>query len=324
MKKSLLTTKASFRRTSRNKIIVRTVLVGVVMILLVFFVPKALSYVANILLTPIYATESWLLHSKSSLPYFFRDRKELVDEIMELKSRPPEGVGDHLAVNRLTKENKELRSLMSDTGDERILAGVIGRPNVFPYDVLVIDHGSVDGIVEGAPVYIGNDTVIGVVKEVAKYSSVVEMITTPSFETTVYIYGPDIYTTAVGMGGGVLRVGVPQGIDLNKGDLVVLPSLEAGIFGEISAIDSLPTQPEQYGFVTPEIPVSSLRLVTVGKDSIAPTTFEEAHESVEKTYRDLFVVPVPEDILIDTNASASTSGATSTEQTDGTIIQENT
>lgn len=305
MKKSSLITKASSRRTSRNKVFARIVVGGLVVSLLVIFVPKLVTSIAHVFLTPIHVTESWLLNSKDSLPYFFRDRKELVSEIRQLKSKPPETVEDKLIINRLQKENSELRTLLNDDTEERIVAGVIGRPNVVPYDVLVIDKGEVDGIMVGAPVFVGSDAVIGVVESVASHSSVVELVTSPAFEATVFIYGPDIYTTAVGVGGGVLRVGVPQGIVLSEGDVVVLPSVESGVFGGIVAVESLSTQPEQYGFVTPNIPINSLRLVAVGSRPLSPTTFAEAQSMVDRTYESLFTVPVPEDILIDLTATST-------------------
>ena len=156
------------------------------------------------------------------------------------------------------------------------------------------------------------DRVIGMVKKVFSDSSVVEMSTTPDVRSSVFIIGPDIYTNAIGVGGGQLRVGVPQGIELSVGDSVVLPAVGGGIFGTINHVESLPTQPEQHGFVSTDIPLQSLRYVAVGTDPLQPVSFEEAQQVVTDVLSDLLSVPVPPDIL--TIVLEATSTATSTEE----------
>jgi len=210
----------------------------------------------------------------------------------------------------LADENARLKALLSEKGEERIVAGVIGRPHALPYDVLVLDKGSEDGITEGAPVYIGDNAVIGIVKKVFSGSCLVELVTTPGFKASVYILGPDIYTTAEGQGGGQLRVGVPQGIKLEEGNLVILPGVNAGIYGSISTVTSIPTEPEQYGFVSPETPIASLRLVSVGKVPSVPVSFEEAQDIVAEAHKTVFEVAVPDHILVKPqNGSTTTTTA---------------
>lgn len=232
-----------------------------------------------------------------------------------LKSQIASESGERFTIQLLSKENEELRSLLGEGEEKRIAAGIIGRPNKLPYDVLVLDKGSDDGIVQGAPVFISERTVIGAVKKTFPKTSVVELITSPGFTASVYIFGPNIYTNAKGIGGGQLRVGVPQGISLKEGDLVVLPSAASGIYGSVSVVDSVPTRPEQYGYVSPEIPLSSLRLVSVGDTPLEPVSFEEAQNIVAEARTTLFEVPVPEDVLVTTGTSTATTTASSTAAT---------
>ncbi len=291
------------------------------LLLLVWFVPKVFTVVGHAVLMPVHAVENWFMTSQSSLPYFFRDRKELIDEINNLRAKPPTGVADHLAVVRLEAENEELRSLFNGEDDPRIVSGVIGRPNVTPYDILILDKGEAEGIVLGAPVYISNDTVVGFISQLNEHSSQVTLVTSPNFKSTVYIYGPNIYTTAVGVGGGILRVGVPQGIVLNEGDVVVLPSVKPGIFGQVDVIESSPTEPEQYGFVTTHVPINSLHLVAVGASPVESRDYDFAQSMIEDTYRDLFVVPVPEGVLVDLSTTIATSSKQSATSSGEVIIE---
>lgn len=300
-------------RTSQNKKLFRIFAVSLVCLLSLALVPVLISGAVSLIAAPINMTKTWVQESGSSLPQYFRNRATLISEISQLRSDLASTNGDRFNVEALAKENLELRDLLGYAGEERTLAGIIGRPGDLPYDALMIDQGSTNGIVEGAPVYIGGNTVIGLVKNVTAHASLVELVTSPGFEATVYIIGPDIYTNAVGMGGGQLRVGVPQGISLSEGDLVVLPSVASGVYGAISTVQSEATRPEQYGFVSPKTPLASIRLVSVGKNSLRDISFEEAQKILSDTKTTLFTVPVPEHILVE--ATSATSTATSSTET---------
>lgn len=310
MKKFSSITRVNSRRISQTRQRVQIVLVTLLCVLSLFLLPALLRSVASVIVAPVNITKDWFLESGSSFPQYLRNRKELLDDIARLESDLAATEGAQHTIASLTRENTELRSLLGYEGEERILAGVIGRPGKLPYDSLMLDQGSVDGVTEGAPVYIGDNTVIGIVKSVATQTSLVELITSPKFKATVFIVGPDIYTNAVGVGGGQLRVGVPQGISLSEGDLVVLPSITSGIYGAISTVQSEATRPEQYGFVAPETPLASIRFVSVGTTPMESVSFAEAKENLGTMRSTLFEVPVPEGVLVDAAGSASTSSST--------------
>lgn len=236
-----------------------------------------------------------------------------------------EGLNDEESneLDYLRAENASLREVLGQPDESRVAAGVIGRPTALPYDVLMIDKGSDDGIRVDTPVYTGNNTVIGFVAATYQNSSLVALLSTPGFSSTAYIFGPNIYTTAVGIGGGVTRIHVPQGIALNIGDLVVLPSMSPGIYGTVSAVDSVPERAEQYGYLTTEIPISSLKVVAVGTRPLSIMEFEEARRVVEEAKRDFLTIDVPDDFLIEAQ-SASSTATTTDESSDATTESEAT
>ena len=297
------------RRISQNKKLLHIGVLTLVCIGLLFLVPTVFNVVVSVVVAPVNMTKTWAAHSGQSLPQYFRNRSELIDEISTLRSQMSAASGDRFTVETLAKENRELRSLLGDGGQERILAGVIGRPGALPYDSLMIDRGTKNGIVNGAPVYLGENTVIGIVRNATAYTALVELITSDGFEATVYIIGPDIYTNAVGVGGGQLRVGVPQGIVLREGDLVVLPSITSGVYGAVSLVQSEPSRPEQYGYVSPKTPIASIRLVSVGSTPITPISFQEAQEILKQNKTTVLTVPVPEEILVDTNLGTTSTSS---------------
>lgn len=227
-------------------------------------------------------------------------------------------------LNSLRQENESLRALLGDEGETRIAAGIIGRPTALPYDVLMLDKGSDEGIMVDTAVYAGDDTVIGYVTASYQHTALVTLVSTPGFTSTAYVFGPNIYTTAIGIGGGITRIHVPQGIKLSVGDSVVLPSLSSGIYGNISAIDSVPELPEQYGYVASQIPIHSLRVVAVGTRPLSVMDFETARAVVETAKKDFLMIDVPDDMLIDvvdatSSATTSDTAATTTGASDETL-----
>jgi cell shape-determining protein MreC len=313
MKKFSSTMKANSRRTLQNKRISQVVIAGCALVLLLWLLPFAMHVTASLIMAPINGVKTWLAESSSILPQYIRNRTVLVEEIEDLEQQIADRGGDRFTVDMLAKENAELRSLLGDEGDERILAGVIGRPPSLPYDMLMIDQGERDGIVVGAPVYIGDRTIIGFVQSVTSRTSLVTLITTQNFASTVYVLGPDIFTSAVGMGGGQLKVGIPQGVIVEVGDLVILPSMTSGVYGSVSYIETIPTQPEQYAYVSPKTAIGSLRLVSVGKTPMVGATFDAALKNVSVAYNELFTVPVPPEYVASTTNPVASSTATSTD-----------
>ena len=311
MKKFSLTTKVSSHHTSQTKRIRTALFFGVVAVLLFFAVPKAVAGVSAFILIPVHKIETWFLESTTAFPQYLRDRTALIEQLNAFLYTQSAQSGDHLTSLILSKENVQLRALLHSPSDtSRILAGVIGRPNTVPYDVLILDKGSSDGIKEGAPVFIGNNAIIGVVQKVFAKSSVVILVTTPGFKASVYVVGPNIYTNAEGIGGGLLKIGVPQGISLAIDDVVILPGAQAGIYGEINHIESAPSNPEQYAFVSPAVPIASLRLVSVGENPLLPVSFEQAQKIVHELTASPLIVAIPEGVLVTTKKVSTTSTST--------------
>ncbi len=248
----------------------------------------------------------WVAESGSSLPMYIRERGVLVRELEDLKIKIATEQGTDSTIKKLQIENTELRNLAGALPEARVLARVIGRPNSLPYDMLMLDRGSNHGVLQHAPVFLGADQVIGFVSKVTEKTSLVTLVTTAGFTSSAYVIGPNIYTYAEGMGGGVLRVRVPQGIMLRTGDLVLLPAIDSGLYGTISYIETSVTQPEQYGFVTTSIPIQSLYYVSVGREAVVPHTYEEAEALIDETKATLFKVELPEGVLVTPETSTTT------------------
>lgn len=295
-----------------------TIIVVVVLMLILLrgVFATAGSYVA----APLYGLNTWFRESSSGLPAYLRDRASLLGEITTLRETVMSSSGDRDTIERLERENEELRMLLGDSEKETyIAAAVISRPPSMPYDALLIDRGSADGIMAGAVVFYADDRAIGTVARVFEGSAVINLFSTPDAKTTVYIVGPNIYTTAHGAGGGVVRVSVPQGIVLAEDNLVLLPGLPGGVLGRISAIQSEATNPEQNAYIVHDVPLQSLRLVSVATTPPPSISFDAARASIEQ-HKEALRIEVPAGVLVDT--AATSTATTSTETIRATTTSE--
>jgi cell shape-determining protein MreC len=299
------------RHNSKQYKTIRLALVFVLIIVMGMLLPRVLSSVASLIMTPIHATQVWLEGSSSLLPTFFRDRRSLDEEIKKLEDRIAVAERTSLTQDRLWEENNRLRSLLGTPNEERIAAAVIARPNELPYDLLQIDRGSDHGVSVGAPVFLGKDIVIGLVVHVAPRYSFVELITTPGFEATAFIAGPNVVVAMEGLGGGVARVKVPQGVPLRSGNLVYLPSIDPGVYGRISYVENLPTQPEQYGYISPDVSMQSIHQVAVGKLSQIAHSVSEIDAQVRTILEKSLLV---DGVTVGSTTVASTSASTTDEE----------
>lgn len=302
--------RANSRRTSRNK---KLAYAGVAIALTIFIftlTPSAVSFVSTLIITPIEALTSWAQNSNGTLPTYLRNREELEQHISELEQQIAEKSSNDLTLNKLQHENGILRNLMGTVNNPRLIANVIARPPDLPYDLMQIDQGSERGVKVGAPVFLGYDQLIGIISHTTEHTSFVELITSPGFRSTVYIYGPDIFTKAEGYGGGIMRVNVPQGITLQEGNIVIVPSQDSGIYGTIGHIQTSPTQPEQYGFVVPTTPIQSIHKVAVGAREVQKIDYETAASIVSDNRVGTLEIDIPLDLLV----IPATTSATGTEE----------
>jgi hypothetical protein len=207
--------------------------------------------------------------------------------------------------------------LLGAETSKRTAAVVIARPNELPYDLLQIDQGSRAGIQEDSLVYIGDDQLLGMVVSVQAQHSFVQPFTSPGIEMTGFISGPDVVAAIEGIGGGVARVRVPQGVPLNIGDLVYVPSIQPGLFGRIDYIENRPSQPEQFGYITLRVPLQGLYAVAVADqrvESIDVDTIELGKERIiaERLLReDTHTVSFEQ--LLATSSPATSTAPTTTE-----------
>lgn len=298
MKKSWSTTKESLVNKARRRALDSVFFLFLVLLSLSWFLPRITATATAVIWYPAEQIRIWIANSNNTLPLLLRDKQELLKTIHNLEIKIATEQGTESTIKRLQIENDQLRSLVGTLPAERILARVIARPPELPYDLLLFDRGSRDGVVEGAPVFAGKDTVIGVVSMVTEKTSYAKLISDPQVSVTVFLVGPNIFTLAEGLGNGVVRVRVPQGIKISEADIVLLPAVDSGVIGVIEKVVTSPTNPERHGYITFSTNIQSLQYVSIGSEAIITPDFSAVVSSISNQISELLSVSVPPELLI--------------------------
>lgn len=174
----------------------------------------------------------------------------------------------------LVAQNETLRAQLADltrllgdrTEPERgIVAAVVARPPVAPYDVLVIDQGGDDGIRKGAYAYGPGGTPIGEVTETDNRSARVTLYSTRGSVQSAWAGENRVPVELSGIGSGAFEAVAARGAGIVTGDTVYLVHRGAVPIGTVVAVDEDPSAPRATLYVRPYANPFSLTWVTIGK-----------------------------------------------------------
>ena len=137
----------------------------------------------------------------------------------------------------LYQENLDLKARLNrDARAGRILGAVLLRPPATPYDTLVIDIGSDQGVALGDTVSAGGTIVVGTISEVYARAARVTLYSAPGQKYDALLRGV-IPLAIEGQGGGSLQARLPAGTAVSVGDAALLPGIAGGISARVSRIE---------------------------------------------------------------------------------------
>lgn len=175
-------------------------------------------------------------------PHSFRSQNTIETENKELRKRIVELEASQLELPLLKSQNTNLKFLLGRSGDvkaKRILASVLEAPSKTPFDILLLDVGTNDGIVVDDKIFVG-PLAIGKIVEVSTLYSKAMLFSAPQnkFEGRLN----EIQIEVEGQGGGQFESLVPIGMKVEVGDSLVLPALSPKVFGVVTVIEKLETE----------------------------------------------------------------------------------
>jgi len=170
-----------------------------------------------------------ILNSKSGL---IKNNNDLKNEVKRLTS-------DKTLIDLLKKENEDLKYLLGrkSINSKTVLATILVKPTLSPYDTFIVDVGEDQGISVGDRVVADANVFMGFVSEVYKNTSKIILYSSPNEKVIVLIGDNNIEKEALGVGGGNFRIETPREIDIKEGDKITIPSISPNIFGIVEKVE---------------------------------------------------------------------------------------
>lgn len=167
------------------------------------------------------------------------ENKALREKIMGLETKI-------VLLEILEKENAMLKAALSqEEKREFILASIISRPPVNPYDMLIIDAGSSNGVKQGMPVTAFGNVLLGYATDVFEDISKVKLISSFNEETNIILGSSGISAIAVGTGGENFKITLPRQLKIEAGEKVLTLGTQPYLIGFVEKIESQVTDPYQ-------------------------------------------------------------------------------
>lgn len=221
---------------------------------------------AATMLTPLFKVGNLSKERWSSFIFLFKDKNSLEDEIKQLVEKNIALEKEILALGPLSAENEELKSLfLRNNNKEFLLASIISKPPQSPYDVIIVDAGTDEGVEPGMRVIAYSDIIIGYVTEVFRQISKVTLISSPGEEINVFIENAKLATVSAGLGGGNMEIKIPSSISISPGDKITTAETFPLLVGTVEKIDvNLPDPFQKILFRSP-INLQQIKYVTIEK-----------------------------------------------------------
>ena len=254
----------SFRQDNRRKqkrlqIVILLSLLLSLLLVLKTPVSNMLGGVLHFVGAPFWKADSrvaeWF-HEESIL---ITSKKTLLAENDRLKDIIDRTALDAYSYTLLREENDMLKEKLGRKPEkEFLLARVLATPGQSPFDTLVIDAGSEEGISLHMRIFTDGDFVIGEVTTVFQHSAVVTLYSAPGGTLAGVLAKDGTPVTLSGEGGGNFLITLPRGSSVAVGDLVDVPALAPEYAGVVEAVDR--PEGESLAYVYLKLPMNIYQL----------------------------------------------------------------
>ncbi len=258
MKKMSFARRNAFLPRSFSPIAAGVIGVTLVIIALRFFVPEFLIAV----LSPVSHVSNLAATAASDAAASFADPVELQRQLDIASENNAILIEQNAA---LAAKAQDLQRLLGDRVDPApgIVASVVSRPPMSPYDTLLLDQGRDAGVEVGAVVSGPGGTPIGSITSVTSVSSRALLYSAPGFESVAWVGETRVPITIYGVGAGAYDAVAPKEVVIVEGDAIYMANQGAARIGTVLRVDSDAATPSVILRVMPSVNIFSLTWVTV-------------------------------------------------------------
>lgn len=273
------------KKIKRNKFLKYLIFV-IILLFLIYFrssVFYGLSYISSVIFRPVLILGNNIGESLSNANAYFYSKSSLLLENQDLKSKLSEQEVRIANYNSVLDENLKIKETLGRKQEKAniILAGILSKPNQSPYDTLVVDVGTKNGISIGQKVFALGNVPIGRIAEVYPNSAKIILYSNPGETTEIVVgrkpastssslggsallsLGGDTFMQIVGRGGGNFEMILPRDFILEKGTEVVLPGIVPYIIGTVQTIISDPRDSFQKALLASPVNIQELKFVEI-------------------------------------------------------------
>lgn len=223
---------------NKNKIIL-AVFVFLFLFLISYLFSDSIRSISRTTMTPIWKVRDVVFSPFIKVGNFFSFKSSLIEKNRILEEENSALKLKSFDYDILLQENEALKGSLGRKEDGSfIFAKILSKPPVSPYDTLVLDVGSENGVILGSKVYLSNNIIIGIVRNVTPNTSLVELFSSSSQKNELIVLRTGATFSILGQGGGNLKLEVPKDTDIVWGDVFVYPDLRTSVLGTVYYIDS--------------------------------------------------------------------------------------
>ncbi|MES2994993.1 MAG: rod shape-determining protein MreC [Patescibacteria group bacterium] len=262
--------KMPFSRTRRSQTALlkrgSALTIGIVLgvVVLLFILRTVFPGVLTALAAPFWSAGNALTGGAGDFASIFGDKAILTQE-RDTLARENASLREQNAV--LTARVADLTQLLGGRPEasNSILAGVMARPPVSPYDTLVLDAGERAGVRIGASVQGAGGIPLGTIESLADNSSRVLLYSAPGRVTQGWVGENRAPISLEGAGAGAFRTSVPRENAVVVGESVYVAGPGALPIGTVVRVETDPSSPRAVVHIKPVAHLFSTTWVTVSE-----------------------------------------------------------
>jgi cell shape-determining protein MreC len=242
----------------------------VVIILLFFRPPVFLRTAVFEIGRPVWFVSNKIETTFASTVALFRSKQSLLNENQVLQNTLASMSAENHTVSALQATNAALLGLNESSSTPRLLAGVLVAPPETPYDTLIIDRGSEDGIALHDRVFASENIALGVISGVNRHTSEVLLFSAPNVATpvTLLVATSSIALSAIGQGGSNFILTVPRGTEIATGTPIILRGSATVLLGTVGEAFEKPADSFETVLAVSPVALRSLRFVEVDTNTV--------------------------------------------------------
>jgi cell shape-determining protein MreC len=253
----------------RKKKIIRNVIgFGVFFLFVILGVLSWSGKFFNFVGKPVWEVEKSIGNVFYNTNYLFRTKSLITKEnhnlIQELADTKLTMVDYQIVKN----ENDQLKETLGRIPVPKnfVLGNILAKPNHSPYDTIIIDIGTNNGIKEGDLIYANGNVPIGNIGKVYSDTALVSLYTSPGQKTEGFMDGSNASVELTGRGGGNFEMIIPIELLADKGAIVYMPDNNSEVIALVDDTISKPSDPFKKVLLSSPVNIQNLKWVEVKKN----------------------------------------------------------